>query len=187
MARSRTRTAVPTLAVGLDVGYAAVKVMTSQGDRWLLPTAVAPVDLDVLELPSGNGAAPSAATQTVPSTVTLPDGSRYLLGTAAIWSGRRLKDHLTWDQWWQSIPYQVLLQALRVVIPPRAVIVTGLPLHLASLADVRQHLAQVCQQVLSAAQVVVLPQGVAAAFALGLDRSPQHVAIIDIGGGRRNA
>jgi hypothetical protein len=181
--RAVSRTAHPTVAVGLDVGYAMLKVTTNRGDRWLVPTAVAPVDLDLIDLaPPADGTAEAAAGAPFPHTVTLPDGSRYLLGTSAMWSGRRLRDHLVWDQWWQSIPYRVLLQALRTVLPPKPLVVTGLPLHLASLAETRAELAHTCQRLLGAQQVAVLPQGVAAAMALGLHAGTEHLAVIDIGG-----
>ncbi len=184
-ARTPGRPATPSLAVGLDVGYATLKVVTSQGQRWLVPTAVAPVDLDDASLiwgrASTNGSSPASATA-FPAAVTLADGTRYVLGTAAIWSGRRLRDHLHWDQWWQSIPYQALLEALAAVLPPRAVVVTGLPLHLALVEAARTAVAALLQRRLRAQTVSLVPQGIAAALALDVLTSQDQLAVIDIGG-----
>ncbi|WP_447973927.1 ParM/StbA family protein [Nitrospira sp. Kam-Ns4a] len=174
----------PSLAVGLDVGYAYLKVLTSRGERWLLPTAVAPVDLDDA-LWTGPSAVPAPAGDppaSFPTRVRLPDGAAYVLGDAAIWSGRRLLDHLRWDQWWQSIPYQALLRAVAAVLPPRAVVVTGLPLHLALADSARAAVAACLTSLLRAQTVSFVPQGIAAALALEALQSQEQVAVLDIGG-----
>jgi plasmid segregation protein ParM len=163
------------LVVGLDIGYSHIKVVTSRASQLVMPTAVAPADGDDWVVGDEQ---PGTALEDV---VILPDGGRYLVGQAAIWSGRRCRDHLQWDTWWHSIPYRVLLHALRRHIPPGSTVVTGVPLHIA-IDAAREPITRLLKQILRTSRVSVMPQGVAAAAALGLSQTQDHTALIDIGG-----
>jgi len=169
-----TAHAIPSV-VGLDIGYSHIKLVTSRETQVVMPTAVAPADGDDWVV----GQEPDGAALT--DVVTLPEGGRYLVGQAAIWSGRRCRDHLQWDTWWHSIPYRVLLHAMRAHVPPGSTVVTGVPLHLA-IDAVREPIVRLLKQILRASRVYVMPQGVAAAAALGLSQTQDHTALIDLGG-----
>jgi plasmid segregation protein ParM len=161
--------------VGLDIGYSHIKVVTSRGTQVVMPTAVAPADGDDWVVGDDQHGAALA------DVVVLPDGGRYLVGQTAIWSGRRCRDHLQWDTWWHSIPYRVMLHALRAHVPSGSTVVTGVPLHVA-IDGAREPITRLLKQVLRASRVYVMPQGVAAAAALGLSQTQDHTALIDIGG-----
>ncbi|WP_447859678.1 ParM/StbA family protein [Nitrospira calida] len=159
-------------AAGLDVGYAYVKWLAADGTRELLPTAVAPLDLD---------GGPAGRTRPGDTVITL-DGTAYLVGHGAIWSGRRLSDHLRWDTWWQSIPYRAVLLALAERVPPGAVLVTGVPLSVPLTPALSEPIERVLKQTLKARQVLVTQQGAAAAVALDLLDQDSQIGLIDIGG-----
>jgi hypothetical protein len=164
--------AAPAYAVGLDVGYAYVKWLAQDGTRQMLPTAVAPMDLD-----TGQRGALRASDHLVQI-----DGTAYLVGQGAIWSGRRLTDHLRWDTWWHSIPYRAVLAALAERVPPGAIVVTGVPLSIPLAPAISEPIERILKQTLKARQVVVTQQGLAAAVALNLLDEAAQLALIDVGG-----
>lgn len=169
--RPPRRPAAPAYAAGLDVGYAAVKWLASDGTRHWIPTAVAPLDLD-----------PLPRTPQADDRLVRVDGASYLVGAGALWSSRCLTDHLRWDTWWQSIPYRAMLAALADRIPPNGLIVTGVPLSLPLTVAISTPIEQLLTEMLGARQVIVTQQGLAAALALDLLGKPGHAALIDIGG-----
>lgn len=169
----RARPAPPAAyAAGLDVGYAYVKWLDQTGARLCLPTAVAPVDLDTT--PTG--------TLRPGDFLARIDDAPYLVGQGAIWSGRRLTDHLRWDTWWQSIPYRAVLQALAAQVPPGGIIVTGVPLSVPLTTAITAPIERTLTAALRARQVLVTQQGAAAAVALDLFQADGQFAVIDIGG-----
>lgn len=159
-------------AAGLDIGYAYVKWVDQAGDKYALPTAVAPVDLD-------NGLRGQARQEDIVVTV---DHAPYLVGYGAIWSGRRLSDHLRWDSWWHSITYRAILAALAKRVPPGGVIVTGIPWSLPLTSSLSEPIERLIRQTLRARKVVVTQQGSAAALSLDLLNEEAQIGLIDIGG-----
>ncbi len=170
--RRHAAKAAVSFAAGLDVGYAYVKWIGQDGTRHIIPTAVAPVDLDT---------GPRGPLRAGDHLVTIDD-TAYLVGQGAIWSGRRLADHLRWDTWWQSIPYRAALAALAERVPPGAIIVTGIPLSLPLTAAMSAPIERLLKQTLKAKQVVVTQQGLAAGLALDLLDEDAQIGLLDIGG-----
>lgn len=162
----------PALLIGLDVGYGYTKFVSQDGQRMIIPSLVAPANMNTFSLGIGN----------VSHTVTV-DEAEYVVGEDAVNRGFRFSEE--YDGWWTSVRYKALIQFLRQFIPPHSHICSGLPLHMFNAVKAHEQVQDVIRHGLRAARVTVMPQGVGAyCAATTTDASLKHgrVGIVDIGG-----
>lgn len=162
----------PSLLIGLDVGYGYTKFVSQDQQRMIIPSLVAPADMDTFSLGLGN----------IGHTVTVDDAD-YVVGEAAVNRGFRFAEE--YDGWWTSVRYKALIQYLRQFIPPHSHVCSGLPLHMFNAVKAHEQVQDVIRHGLRAARVTVMPQGVGA-YCAATTTDPSlkqgRVGIVDIGG-----
>jgi plasmid segregation protein ParM len=163
-----TNGSLPKL-IGLDVGYGFTKIVREDRDRFIFPSAVAPIPPSIVDI----------GLNSCDEEVEI-EGCRFLVGHKAIEAPFRFRDQ--YDSWWTSPAYKAIVRHASRWIPTGAHILTGLPLHVYTSQEARDQVRDVVKRGLHAADVTVVPQGVGAYFSeLALVTSQQKVAIVDIG------
>jgi hypothetical protein len=163
-------TTAPT-AIGLDVGYGEVKLVTGEG-RLCYASLVAQLERR------------AQIAEHDPEVVTL-HGTAYLTGEGVVSHGQRLRDHEGLDEWWEAEAYRALVARARRAIPPASHVVACLPARAFS-AEAVARVRTVLQALLEAQAVDVLAQGTAAAMGYYLRAGHQPetgetTGVIDVG------